>query len=329
MLRFSYMSKNSVFCAALGHVISLYNDQNTSSHLLEIDNRFQYMIFVELKISYLFILINIFYYVICERLTSSSLGKFLLKLKLVSYPYSSTNNISTSRIFYRATCFFIITSVLIALRWYIGFPNFVTIILFFLIIDLPILFKKASLLDILTKTKLILYNRYESPKEITQKDYNEKNVVNFNKVNGKSCSIFNVSIFLILISLIFILVHFSFSYSDFKNQTKWNYEILYNSTERFAGIGYHLTTYNEPSDVKGIVGSDGLLGRYVSTLGFKDAVKDDYGFSWYKYQCTISTYDISNIMSIFGNNEKNTNSIFLYFRREQLLKGRLRMGLTY
>lgn len=323
-----HMSKNSVYCAALGHVISLYNDQNTSLHLLEIDNRFQYLIFVELKIAYLFILINIVYYVICEKLTSSSLGKLLLKLKLVSYPYSSTKNISTSRVFYRATWFFIITSLLIALRWYVGFSNFVTIILFFLIIDLPVLFKRASLLDILTRTKLISYNKDKFPKEITHIDYNEKNVGNSNKVNRKSCSIFNVSIFLILISLIFILVHFSFSYANFKSQTKWNYEILYNSTERFAGIGYHLTRYNEPSDVKELVGSDGLLGRYVSTLGFKDAVKNDYDFSWYKFQCTISTYDISNIKSIFGNNEKKHEQYLSLLSQKTYAKNTFKNGVN-
>jgi hypothetical protein len=309
-----HMSKNSVYCAALGHVISLYNDQNTSSHLLEIDNRFQYMIFVELKISYLFILINIVYYVICEKMISSSLGKSFMNLRLVSVPYSSFEKLSLSKVLYRAFWFFLIMSCIIGLRWLLGFNYFIAVTLFFLIMDLPVLFKSASLLDILTRTKLIFFNKnYSQKEEKTHADYVEKHIVgDSNKVNGNGYNKFNIIICLVLIFLIASHVLYSNLYASLN----YNNERLFDKyvTERFtakkeyAGHIVLLQTSNEPSDVKEMVDSDILLGRYISTFSYESTVDDYFSYSFsYRYSSiisTISTYDISDNMSIFEDNEK-------------------------
>lgn len=301
------MTKDSVYSSAIGHVMSFFPNDDMSQHQLEIDSRFQYLIWVELKIAYLFIVINIIYYATCEKLTSSSVGKSSFNLKLVSNPCTSAKNIPISKVLYRASCFFFIASGIISLRWFVGFNYYVVVALFFLIMDLPVLFKRASLLDILTKTKLISYNKDKFPKEEKIRvDYAEEQVIGHpNKVNRESFKIFNIVIYLGLIFLISLHVYFSLSFAAFKNQSKDGYMLLYNDTERFAGCGYYLSNYDEPSDVKEIMSSDNIFGRHISTLGFKDGARDiETNQIIYKYQCSISTYDISNIMSILGNNEK-------------------------
>lgn len=323
---FFHMTKDSVYSAAIGHVMSFYPDDYMSQHQLEIDNRFQYLIWVELKIAYMFIMINILYYAICEKMISSSLGKSFMNLRLISVPNSNIGKLSLAKVLFRALCFFIIMSGIIGLRWIMGFNYFIAITLFFLIMDLPVLFKRASLLDILTQTKLIFYNKNKSKlEEKTHMDFAERHVVEHPyNVNGKGY-IYNIVTFLILIFLIFLNVNYSYLYASFRHYNEsLSYKPLYNSTERFAGHGYYLSVYDEPSDIKEIVGPDNLLGNYISTLGFRDGQRNEYGNILYYFQCTISTYDISDFMTIFGNNENKYEKCYsLLAQRTQAKEGKI------
>lgn len=300
------MTKDSVYSAAIGHVMSFYPSDSISLHQLEIDNRFQFLIWLELKIVFLFILINILYYGICEKVISSSIGKSIMNLRLVSVSNSTIEKLTLSKVLYRVLCFFLLISGIIGLRWLLGFNYYIAVVLFFLIMDLPVLFKRASLLDILTKTKLILFIKDKSKKEVkTHTGYVEKQVVeDSNKVNRKDCK-FGIGIFLILIFLISLHVYYSVSYANYKihyTVGQHNYNPIYNVEERFAGCGYHLSKYEESRVVKKLLNSSNILGSHISTLGFQDKVVD-YS-TWYQYQCYISTYDISNIIPIIGNVDK-------------------------
>lgn len=123
--------------------------------------------------------------------------------------------------------------------------------------------------------------------------------------NGQRSNKLNMVFFIIFVILISMHVHYSISYANYKNYYtvgQHNYSPIYHDIERFAGCGYNLSSYEESSEVKELMISSNIFGSYISTLGFQDKVID-YTYMYY-YQCYINTYDISNLTSILGNNDK-------------------------
>ena len=314
---FFHMSKESVYDAAIGHIMSFYPGDKISQHQQEIDNRFYHLIWVELKIAYLFVLMNVIYYAICEMLISSSLGKSFFKLKLVGTPYEDMMIISISKVLYRAFFFFLTMSGIIVLRWSIGFNYYFAVIIFFLIMDIPVLLYKASLLDILTRTRLIIYEKDGARKEdenINTIYVEEQDLGYSKKENRRNNKRFNIFIFFVFVVLVSLLVYTTYSYSDFKYRNK-NYlkGNSYKHNERFAEdsdankIPY-LSEYEEPNDAKDLICLNNLSGHHISTFCFeqfvyKNTLGDDFSI-YYKYRCSISTYDISSNLPIFGNDNK-------------------------
>lgn len=113
---------------------------------------------LDIIITTLFILFNLFYYIIFESTISASPGKRLLGGVLTKV---SNKEIDLSKIMVRALYGFILMAVLVlVLHIVMRFNYYIVIIIFFLIMDLPIFFTKRSLLDICTRTKYIKRERH-------------------------------------------------------------------------------------------------------------------------------------------------------------------------
>ena len=220
-----HMTTESVYNSAIGHVMINYPGELMSQHQVEIDEHFNYLLILELKIVSIFALINIVYYGLCELFFSSSIGKLFWRLKLVNYPYDTLERLSFSKVFSRTLCFMILFGGIIGLRWVVGFNYFIGIILFFLILDLPVFFIQQSLLDIITKTKLVYGEDISGKNNISEEKAQESKCVKQLDCTKKSLNRKSVilSIFL-FVSL--ILTHFILSYffNDYYNDSNYNYQ---------------------------------------------------------------------------------------------------------
>lgn len=102
----------------------------------------------DLTITFSFILLNILYYLLCEIILSASFGKALLGGKLVD---NFCDKINSSDAFKRAAIGALMMSLSVGLRFLLDSNYIITIVLFFLILDIPIFIRRRSLIDILSK----------------------------------------------------------------------------------------------------------------------------------------------------------------------------------
>ena len=108
---------------------------------------------LEIKMCFIFIMVNIFYYIFFEFMIRASLGKNFLGGELVD---EGREKLSYWRILLRSLVFFAITAVVFCVFRYLVKANYYIIIaVFFLFMDLPLLINKRSLLDICTRTMYI------------------------------------------------------------------------------------------------------------------------------------------------------------------------------
>ena len=106
---------------------------------------------LDLSITFSFILFNLLYYIIFESIISASPGKRMLGGVLLD---SSDDRIGFGKALIRAICGGALMALSVYLfRFGMLMRYYVVIIVFFLIIDIPVLFSKRSLIDILTGTK--------------------------------------------------------------------------------------------------------------------------------------------------------------------------------
>jgi len=110
------------------------------------------MLFLDLFITGLFILVNLLYYIIFESIGSASLGKSLLKLVVVS---GNNIEIGKKEAFKRCFLLFLLMLVAVGLRFIFDMNYYITIFVFFLIIDIPVFIKSESTIDIITNTHVI------------------------------------------------------------------------------------------------------------------------------------------------------------------------------
>ena len=150
-----HMSTGSVYNSAIGHVMANYPNELWSHHKMEIDEFFSYLLRIELKITSLFVLIYIIYYFWLESALGVSIGKYLFRLKLINSSSNTYQKITILKVTMRAIFVFVMASLIIMLRWLLGFNYYIAIVLFFLVLDFPVLFCKKSLIDIVTCTKLV------------------------------------------------------------------------------------------------------------------------------------------------------------------------------
>lgn len=104
---------------------------------------------LDLKITTFFILTNLVYYLFFELLLNASLGKFICKGRIVN---KAGENITISLKVLRSILFFIFMALSVGVRFLCDTNYYVVIAVFFLIIDIPILFKSQSLIDLISDT---------------------------------------------------------------------------------------------------------------------------------------------------------------------------------
>lgn len=104
----------------------------------------------DLNISFSIIILNLLYFFLSELLLSASLGKRLLGGVLLD---SAGDKIGFGKVFSRCLWFAaLMVGIYYLFQLQIKASNFVVLIIFFLLLDLPVLFTKKSLLDICTGT---------------------------------------------------------------------------------------------------------------------------------------------------------------------------------
>jgi len=106
---------------------------------------------LDLVITISFILLNILYYLFSELLLKASFGKFLLGGIVVS----GDRILSTKDVFKRAGVGALLMLYFVGLRFLINTNYYVILVLFFFVMDLPLLISKRSLLDVLTESLLV------------------------------------------------------------------------------------------------------------------------------------------------------------------------------
>lgn len=108
---------------------------------------------LDMSITFTFILLNLIYYVFFESILSASPGKRLLGGVIID---SANYKIKTQEAVIRGLC----GGMLMSGAYYLlhlqgGLSNTITVVMFFLLLDLPVLLTKKSLLDIFTGTTYV------------------------------------------------------------------------------------------------------------------------------------------------------------------------------
>lgn len=99
---------------------------------------------------YSFTILNMLYYFICELTLKASLGKYIMGGRCVDI---FDNKVDMSSSFLRAIALGIFIFIAIQIRAFVTIISYTTtIIIFFLIVDISVLFRKRSLIDIVTGT---------------------------------------------------------------------------------------------------------------------------------------------------------------------------------
>lgn len=113
----------------------------------------------DLQITGLFIIVNFIYYLLWEWIFRASLGKFLCGLTV-----ASDNNQPTTEKEIIKRCFLLLLLMIAAvgLRFTFDINYYMTILLFFLIVDTSVIIKGKSLIDIMTSTYITKRKIYKN-----------------------------------------------------------------------------------------------------------------------------------------------------------------------
>ena len=108
---------------------------------------------LDMKITFSFIILNILYYILFESLFAASLGKREVGGILLDF---RNKKIGYVGVLARALIKGALMSLFVLIfRYQIGLSYYVIVALFFLLIDVPVLITKRSLLDLCTGTKYV------------------------------------------------------------------------------------------------------------------------------------------------------------------------------
>ncbi len=99
-----------------------------------------------------FVIFNLLYYTIFEFWLKASLGKKIFGGALVD---SNNDKIKIIDVLMRNCIVLILMVIFSRFRYYLDTSYIVIIILFFMIVDIPVYFKKKSLIDIISRTKYV------------------------------------------------------------------------------------------------------------------------------------------------------------------------------
>ena len=105
------------------------------------------------QITTLFIITNFIYYLICECTLKAALGKRLCKLTIISN--YSQNQITIMKAIKRNILLSLLMALAVFIRFTLDINYIIVIVAFFFILDVSVLFKGQSLIDLLTNTCVI------------------------------------------------------------------------------------------------------------------------------------------------------------------------------
>lgn len=133
-------------------------------------------------IVYLFTIFNMLYYFICEANLKASLGKYIMGGRCVDL---FDNVIDRNTAFNRAIALGLFVFLVLQVKSVISIMTYYdTIIFFFFVIDVSVIFRNRSLIDIVTKTY------YKSANEINKEIVNKNNLEDADHAQSMGCSSF-------------------------------------------------------------------------------------------------------------------------------------------
>lgn len=147
---FHMMGKEIEACA-IGNVMKKYPGDYMNQHQSEIDEYHSYLVKLDVIVTFIFALLNAIYYYTSEIIWRASFGKHTKGFRLMD---ASDTDATNNQILWRVLLFLIIMAGMIGLRWFMGVNYYIIIVLFFLIMDIPVLFTQQSLLEHWTGTVL-------------------------------------------------------------------------------------------------------------------------------------------------------------------------------
>ena len=214
-----HMSVEEVYNTAVGHVMLNFPNDYIANHQAEIDDYYNYLKSIDIAFTSIFVFINICYYFTSEKKWGASVFKHVFKMKIVyGTNYQEDQIINSGRVLLRALVFLFLMIALVLIRWVAGINYFFVIFLFFLLLDLPVLFFGKSLLDILTNTRLVYFsNEEQTLLNVNKKEVAKEQSDKITQRNNSSLLVIkNIKIVLwllfILISLIQYLVKYTFNH---------------------------------------------------------------------------------------------------------------------
>lgn len=151
---YAYITLNSLYIIDRGYPLKYSNksEQEILEEYMGTDVQGIVTSF-DLTITFTFILLNILFYLLSEIFLGASVGKALLRGRLVDNLLSE--RIETSAAFKRAIIGGLLMSLAVGLRFLFDTNYIITIVLFFVIIDTPLFFKGRSLIDMFSKVTYV------------------------------------------------------------------------------------------------------------------------------------------------------------------------------
>lgn len=156
---------------------------------------------LDFKICFLFILVNVVYYLFGESVVRGSFGKRIFEGIVAT---KDGNAIPRYKYILRALTLGVLMALFSYLRYIIDISYTMTIVLFFMILDIPVLISRKSLIDIITNT---IYIRRTKAQEQTERQTNNADKGNrktYHLLSKKKVSFLKAG--LCIFSLIFVIL---------------------------------------------------------------------------------------------------------------------------
>lgn len=170
---YEYITLNSLYIIDIGYPVR-YSPMS-EQELIEKYASTDYVGMVksfDLTITSSFIILNILYYLLSEIFLGASVGKYRMRGQAVDYLLGE--RITSTDAFKRAIIGALLMFLAVGLRFLFDVSYTIIIVLFFLIIDIPIFFKRRSLIDILSKISYI--DRQSVDNEVPFESFNMETV---------------------------------------------------------------------------------------------------------------------------------------------------------
>lgn len=268
---------------------------------------------LDFKICFLFILVNVVYYLFGESVVRGSFGKRIFEGIVAT---KDGNAIPRYKYILRALTLGVLMALFSYLRYIIDISYTMTIVLFFMILDIPVLISRKSLIDIITNT---IYIRRTKAQEQTERQTNnaDKGKRKTHRLLSKKKVLF-LKAGLCFFSLTFIILLFFVSPLSIHN-LKYFHKI--DGTDIYTLPKGKITTRTTPvlNDRRGPIPH----GVFLYAIEGNTEVVTDYEY-WTNYPpntesvpYSISVYDVSSYIETFPDKESYKHLLENFDKRLQ------------